>query len=44
VHPDARVQSMLPETTTTFARCVRNVLPPLVYHHPWPCGEPEVQR
>src|SRR5215211_2056318 len=44
VHPDARVRSALPESTTIFARYVRNVLPQSVYHYTWPCSEPEVER
>ena len=44
VHPDARVQSVLPESTTIFARYVRNVLPQSVYHYAWPCSEQEVER
>jgi hypothetical protein len=44
VHPDARVRSVLPESTTIFARYVRNLLPQSVYHDSWPCSEPEVER
>jgi hypothetical protein len=42
VHPDARVQSVLPVSTTIFARYVRNVFPPSVYYYAWPHSEPEV--
>jgi hypothetical protein len=44
VHPDARVHSVLPESTTIFAHYARNVLPQSVYHYAGPCSEPEVER